>query len=217
MKTPERTASSPHFAQLSTYEDWAAQNWLHAPGTDNAQLHARAKLDEEAIELAEALELGIPEDIVSEAGDVVWTATASGSNGGISISEALKVNYPAIFNSDSISTYSIDELAAGIFEGTSVEQTQKYIKQYSSTIGKNAKQWFRLQPALHSTPKSFSDIWIATKHTQALSALADIILLTSYALQEFTDSNLEDALHNNYHKIEQRIKTGEAVTKPPRI
>jgi NTP pyrophosphatase (non-canonical NTP hydrolase) len=217
MKTPERTASSTDFAQLSTYEEWATQNWLHTPGTDSAQLHARAKLDEEAVELADALDIGNIEDIISEAGDVLWTATASGSNTGISVSHALSEAYPTMFEKDSITTRSIDELAATIFEGVSVEQAQKLLKQYASTIGKNAKQWFRLKATVNSIPQNFSDAWIATKRTEAVSSLADITLLTSYVLQEFTDSNLNAAMKDNYQKIEQRIKSGSAVTRSPRI
>lgn len=216
MKTPEQFVSSVNFAQLSRYEEWAAQNWLYTPGSDDAQLHARAKLDEEATELAEALDLGVSKDIISEAGDVLWTATASGSNAGISISQALAESYPTIFGTEPISTLSIDELAIGIFEGTSLEQTQKYLKQYGSTIGKNAKQWFHLKSTANPTPETFGDAWIATKRVQAVSALADIILLTSYALQEFTVSGLEDAMDDNYQKIEARIKAGAAVTKSPR-
>ena len=217
MKIPERLQSAPDFALLSTYESWSAQNWLHTPGSDGAQLHARAKLNEEAIELAEALNTGTSEDIISEAGDVLWTATASGSNAEISISQALVETYPAMFDTDAISTQAIDDLALGVFEGTSVEQTQKYLKQYGSTIGKNAKQWFRLKSTVNSIPKTFGDAWIKMKRDETVSALADITLLTSYTVQEFAGSHLENVMNDNYQKIEQRIKAGAAVTKPPRI
>jgi phosphoribosyl-ATP pyrophosphohydrolase len=217
MNTPERTPSSPDFTQLSSYEAWSAQNWLHTAGTDSAQIHARAKLDEEAVELAEALTTGSPEDIISEAGDVLWTAMASGSNTGILVSHALVEAYPIVFEDSHVTTRSIDELAAVVFEGTSVEQAQKFLKQYASAIGKNAKQWFRLKASVHSTPQNFSDAWIATKRTEAVLALANITLLTSYVLQDFTDSCLETAMNDNCRKIEQRIQTGSAVTKAPRV
>jgi NTP pyrophosphatase (non-canonical NTP hydrolase) len=217
MKTPERPQSTPDFARLSTYESWASQNWLHIPGSDDAQLHARAKLDEEVVELADALNTNTAEDIISEAGDVLWTATASGSNAKISISQALVNTYPAMFDTSTVSTRAIDDLALGIFEGTSVEQTQKYLKQYGSTIGKNAKQWFRLKSTVNPIPKTFSDAWIKTKRDEVVPALADIALLTSYAVQEFAGSCLEDVMSDNYQKIEQRIKAGYAVTKYPRI
>jgi len=216
MKNPERTLSSPPFARLSEYEAWATQNWLYPSGTDGAQLHARAKLDEETIELAEALTTGTPEDIISEAGDVLWTTHASGSNSGLSISQALVESYPAIFHTDQITTQSIDELGYKMFEGTSLEQTQRYLAQYGSTIGKNAKQWFRLSNTVHPVPETFGDAWIGTKRTKAASALADIVLLTSFSLQEFADAHLQVAMDTNYRKIEQRIKIGAALTKAPR-
>jgi phosphoribosyl-ATP pyrophosphohydrolase len=216
MNTSERIISSPDFAQLSNYENWAAQNWLYQPGSDNAQQHARAKLDEEAVELIDAITLAIPEDIISEAGDVLWTAHASGSNTGISISRALTESYPTIFNVEHIPTALIDELARAIFHDASTEEMQNYLSYQTSLAAKSNEQWFRLSPIAKIPFETFTDALIASKRERAVAALATTTLATSFVIQEFASSTLQDAMKDNYQKIEQRIVTGARVAKPPR-
>lgn len=217
MITPEKEVSTLSFTYLSDYEQWAAQNWLFEPGTDRAQLHARAKLDEEITELSDALVLAAPADIISEAGDVLWTATASSSNAGISISESLRETYPTLFNTEPISTGQVDKFSREIFADFTTQDTQTLLNEYGSKLSKASKQWFRLSPLVTATPTTFAEALITTKRDRTIDALANVTLLTSYSIQAFASSDLQTAMLHNHQKIEERIKAGSAVTKPPRV
>jgi len=217
MKTPEQLPTSTDFTLLSTYEQWAAQNWLYQSGTDEAQLHAQAKLDEEVVELADALTTSVPEDIISEAGDVLWTSSASGSNTGITISRALAEHYPTIFNTETISTTAIDEAAMAAHQDMPLNELQTSLRQNGFRVAKYAKQWFRLRSLAKAPAETFTDALIATKRSRTIGALASLTLLTSYAAQQFAGSTLAGAMNDNYQKIEHRLNTGAAITKPPRI
>ncbi|MFZ1301041.1 MAG: MazG nucleotide pyrophosphohydrolase domain-containing protein [Candidatus Microsaccharimonas sp.] len=209
---PERS-----FTQLSDYETWASQNWLHQDGTLDAQLHARGKLDEEVKELIEALDDDDSHEIISEAGDVLWTAHASGLNTDIPLSQSLHDTFPLYFPDAQITAADIDEAAYEHFDGVDKETTQEYLAYHELHLSKAAKQWFKLRDVARPSVESFADAYIHLKHSRATFALANMALAVSYVAQEFAGASIEDVMQDNYQKIEQRIKAGAAVTKNPRV
>lgn len=217
MTTPERPTLLPrNFDTIADYESWAAQYWLHTPGTIEAQLHAREKFDEETHELIESLLSGTPEDIISEAGDVLWTANASGSNTGISLTEVLHGAFPGYLDpSNPIETDDIDQLADSLFGDTTIRELEEYLTHNEHVLGKAAKQWFVLKNTVNTPEKTFGDAWINIKRADAASALLNTILMVSYIAQHYAGSTLQAVMQQNYRKIEDRLRAGAPVTKLP--
>ena len=207
---------SRDFVQLSDYEDWASQNWLHQNGTLDAQLHARGKMTEEINELIEALEIGKQDEIISEAGDVLWTSHASGLNSSVPLSSSIQEVYPTHFSGESLHVDQLDEVALEVFQGVDRDTTIEYLAHYERQLGKAAKQWFNLREKIIPDSDTFANTLIGLKRVRATHALANTALLVSYIAQEFADSRIKDVMQENYQKIEQRIKAGAAVTKQPR-
>lgn len=218
MTTPENTPlSTDNFTSLSDYEHWASTHWVHPNGTLQAQHHAREKLGEETEELIESILHGSPADIISEAGDVLWTACASGSNADITISEGLISCFPGYFSSDKpISTSEIDSLAATLFNGIDNCEVIEYLHEGERVLGKKAKQWFVLRDSVGTPENTFADAWITLKRSDAVEALTRTTLLVSFIAQQYAGEGLGAVLRTNYQKISQRLQTGSQVTKPPR-
>ena len=217
MDTSEQAAiSSRNFTHLSDYESWASLYWLHQNGTPAAQLHARSKLREETEELVEALEIGNPDEIISEAGDVLWTSHASGMNADISISESLRTIFPVRFSDVSPRITQLDELALELLAGTPAVQIGQELRGYELQLGKAANQWFNLQEHADVPSDTFANAYIHLKRSRAVHALANTTLLISYVAQEFAGVSLGDVMRENHAKIEGRLLRSEVVTKPPR-
>jgi NTP pyrophosphatase (non-canonical NTP hydrolase) len=216
MTTPENQLPPPNFNHLAEYEAWAAQYWLNTPGSIEAQLHAREKHEEETHELIEALSSGTPDDSLSEAGDVLWTATASGSNAGISLTEVLHAAFPGYLSpADPIATDQIDALADTLFDGVSIRELAEYLTHNEHILGKTTKQWFVLRDSVSTPEKTFADAWTNIKRADATTALLNTILLVSYIAQHYAHANLQTVMQRNYQKIEGRLQSGAPVTSSP--
>lgn len=211
-----RTSPPSEFTHLSDYETWASLNWLHQNGTLDAQLHARGKLGEEIDELIEALEIGSGEDIISEAGDVLWTSHASGLNTEITVSTSLRTIFPEQFSNESISTIGLDGVALEIYGGVDKDMTIEYLAHYELHLGKAAMQWFNLREKASPDSASFANTYMHLKHGRAIHALANTSLLVSYVAQQFAGSTIQQVMQQNHDKIEHRLANGAAVTKLPR-
>lgn len=218
MVTPENSPLFPkNSTVLSDYERWASTQWIHPRGTIDAQHHAREKLGEETKELIEAIMNGSPTDIISEAGDVLWTASATASNADITISEGLASCFPAYFSPDSpIDLQQIDSLATMLFTDIHIRDVVDYLHDGEHVLGKKASQWFTLRDGVSSPEKTFADAWINLKRSDAVQALTRTTLLLSFIAQHYAGADLNAVLQANYQKIEQRLKTGLSVTKSPR-
>lgn len=194
MTTPERALSSPRFDHLADYEAWASKYWIHTPGSVEAQRHARAKLDEETHELITALTSGSPEEIISEASDTLWTAAATASNAGITLTEVLSSAFPGYFKADTpIHTQDIDSIAATLFDDISTKDVQEYLQENQATL---AKAIINREDVAHITTMT--------------------TLLVSYIAQHYGGKNLAAVLEANYQKIEARVQRGDSVTRLPR-
>lgn len=208
---------SPSFDHISDYEKWASSHWLHEPGSIEAQQHARAKLGEETQELIEAITSGTPDEVISEAGDVLWTAAATASNAGITITEVVESAFPGYLAPDTpINTQEIDRLAQMLFDDVHLMDLGDYLRESEHILGKTAEQWFNLNNTVSTPVKTFADAWINIKRADAASALLQLTLLVSYVAQHYAGQSLRSVLGANYQKIEQRLQAGDSVTKPPR-
>lgn len=217
MSTPEYgPVPRPHFQNIGDYEQWASTAWIHPHGTIEAQLHARGKLAEETQELIDALSEGNQAQIISEAGDVLWTTLANGSNAGITMTEGLVSAFPAYFTAETpISTQDIDTLAATLFDDIAPLHIKDYLWDGERVLGKKAKQWLALGESVNAPEKTFADVWINAKRADALEALTRTTLLISFIAQQYAGAGLQNVLNANYQKIEQRIQAGIPVTKIP--
>jgi NTP pyrophosphatase (non-canonical NTP hydrolase) len=218
MTTPENSVlPPPNFNHIADYEAWATQYWLNTPGSIEAQLHAREKHGEETHELIEALSSGAPDDIISEAGDVLWTATASGSNAGISLTEVLHGAFPGYLSpADPVATDQVDPLASTLFDGVSIDELAQYLTHNEHILGKTTKQWFVLRDTVSNPEKTFADAWTNIKRADATTALLNTVLLVSYIAQHHAHADLQTVMQRNYQKIEGRLQSGAPVTKLPR-
>lgn len=220
MTTSEHTPlSSPTFTHIEDYEAWAATRWIHPKGNIEAQHHARGKFNEETQELIDALsrEDKDLDEIISEAGDVVWTGLANASNVDIGISESILAAFPGYFHPESpVTTADIDPLALTLFGGISDKDVVDYLHENARILGKSAKQWFNLRYIVNVPERTFADTWITLKKIDATNALTNTVLLVSYIAQHYADQDLATVLTTNHQKVEQRARTGQAVTKPPR-
>jgi hypothetical protein len=218
MTTPENQLPTPEFNHIADYEAWAAQHWLNTPGSIEAQLHAREKLDEEVHELIEALSTGTPDEIISEAGDVLWTATAAGSNAGISLTEVLHNAFPGYLSpSDPIATDQVDQLSDSLFDGVSIRELADYLRDNEHILGKTTKQWFVLRDTVSTPEKTFADAWTNIKRSDATTALLNTLLLVSYTARHYANADLQTVMQQNHQKIEGRLQAGAPVTKLPSL
>ncbi|MDB5181968.1 MAG: MazG nucleotide pyrophosphohydrolase domain, partial [Candidatus Saccharibacteria bacterium] len=167
---------------LEQYQAWASQDWLYDLGSDQAQLHARAKLEEEASELVEALTAGDNDEIISELGDVLWTATANGQNCGITLADSMRHELsPDYFADESITLAQIDELALELIPEELPRVMANWVNYMAHYVGKAASQWSNLSPEIDpdKQPESFSDAWILLKRERARDGLTQTVLLCS--------------------------------------
>lgn len=217
MNTPESsTSSSPDSSLLSDYELWATQNWVHTPGTLDAQLHARAKFEEEIDELIEAISLEDSHEITSEAGDVLWTATASGHNTDISLSQSLQATYPDHFQEGPVTVQQIDRAAREVFSDSSTDEIRQSLEDSKIGLGKMTKQWFVLKDAARTPAETFADAWIGNKRERAVRNLANTALIVSFIAQRFAHSGLQQVIDMNREKLNHRLQSGSAITKLPK-
>lgn len=99
------------FNRPEDFELWVRQDWLYEPGSGDALAHVRGKLDEEVEELIVALHNGSDEDVLSEGGDVLWTATATAINTGPGIERSLRHSSYRSVPPEDITFAAIDAVA----------------------------------------------------------------------------------------------------------
>jgi|GEM_PF-6690895 len=215
--TPERSLlPTTRFDHISDYEQWAGQNWVHTPGSPEAQTHARAKFDEETHELIDAILSGTPEEISSETGDMVRTAVATGSNAGLTVTESLRSALPGYFGPhDPITVKAVDAIALNLFNGINSKTVVGYLRDGERVLGKKANLWFKFSGNVNTPPKTFADAWLKSNRVDAVHALATTILLAGFIAHEYVGKDLGAILDENYQKIEQRLSTGKEVTRSP--
>jgi len=220
--TPERSLlPTTRFDHISDYEQWAGQYWVHTHGSPEAQIHARAKFDEETHELIDAILGGTPEEISpeeisSETGDMVWTAVATGSNAGLTVTESLRSAFPGYFGpNDPITVKAIDSIAFNLFNGIDSKTVVGYLRDGERVLCKKANLWFKFSGNVNTPPKTFADAWLKSNRVDAVHTLATTVLLASFIAQEYVGKDLGAILDENYHKIEQRVSAGKEVTRSP--
>jgi NTP pyrophosphatase (non-canonical NTP hydrolase) len=214
----ERPQNIPHFDTLQDYQLWASTNWLYEQGSDKAQLHARGKIAEETQELTDALSSGEPEEVLSEIGDVLWTATANAHNAGITIEESFRYTFsPESFSDDPISVNQIDEMAVDFTSDQPIEETITRLKYLAGRLGKAAKQYHNLSPLVdaNAAAETFADAWILLKAARAKQSLTEIVLIASSLAQNHCGSTLQEAMMSNRRKLTARINTGLPITSLP--
>jgi NTP pyrophosphatase (non-canonical NTP hydrolase) len=216
----ESVVSPAPFTTLEQYQEWASQDWLYDHGSDEAQLHARAKLREEASEFAEAIADGNSDEIISELGDVLWTATANGQNCGISLEAGLRHELSAEYFSDEpITLEQVDSLAQELIPDETPEELADWVIAMARYIGKAAMQWRNLSPLIDTdkNPETFSDAWILLKHAQTTDGLTQTVLLCSAIAQRVADKKIEDVIACNIEKLYARKAAGLPITMLPHL
>jgi NTP pyrophosphatase (non-canonical NTP hydrolase) len=212
----ETLVTDTPFRTVSDYEYWANQDWIHEHGTLSAQIHARRKFEEEIDELAEAISSGVPEDIISEAGDVLWTATANASNADVSLNESLRYYVPDRFTDGDTDVKYIDAVALELWGGFDPLYINNALMSLRHTLGKSSQQWFSLKSSVHvdRPSETFTEAYIHNKSDRIKHNLALTTLLCSLVAQQ-AGSSLEEVMRINAHKLSTRIAKGQAVTKLP--
>ncbi len=206
------------FNTLQEYQAWAATDWLHEPGSDEGQLHARSKLDEETTELAEAIQVHKPDEILDELGDVLWTATANAHNAGVALEDSFRYSLlEGTFDDNPISIAKIDDMSSEFVAGQTPEETSARLKYLSGYLGKAAKQWHNLSPLIdaQAQPATFSEAWIQLKAGRTKGSLVELVLICSAIAQQECSKSLQDAMKTNAQKLQARKAMGEPLTKLP--
>lgn len=214
-----------HFKTLNDYESWVAENWLHPPGSDEAQLHVRAKLDEEVKELGEALEKDRSDDIKAELGDVLWTSTA------VAINEGFEAKGEPIFldEIDRLARDRVwDEPVLGVLYGLSSERiteklkagdtamTKQVMESLTHQLGKAGRMAHRFADQFdysNSKHNTFGSAWLEVQQHRLVDARAQILLLASLIAQDRLQLSLADIMQANYAKLTARISSGQPITK----
>lgn len=224
----------PPINTLAEFEDFVATNWLHSLGSDEAQAHVRAKLEEEITELIAALENESSGAIISEMGDVLWTSAAVALNEGLTLQEAIQrssiaAHLPkAALSLDDIDTaattaiptiqwdlpavqavYDMD--ASAINEKISsgdVDMTHLALKYLAGRLGKSAR-------ILHVL-SDYEDGWTDLHRARTTEELSELIILVSYIAQSRLGSSLSAAIADNHTKLSARVASGQPITKAPR-
>lgn len=222
----------PIFEALGDYEAWVRQNWLYEAGSDSAQVHISNKLREEIAEFSEALRSEAPQDILSEAGDVLWTASAVACNEGYSLERAFRVSsIGSRIASTSVDVEVVDELASTmepivwdvpglrsyldktdlslheeIMQGDS-EITEAVLYGLAQRLAKST----RITHALDKIGEP--DGWTRLHEGRTVETLSQLVLLTTFAVRRKTGYGLRTIMDENFKKIEGRIARGEQVSK----
>ena len=155
---------------------------------------------------------------MAEAGDVLWTATASGSNCGISVERSLRTSHPDAFRDRVIRLVDIDVLARGSLPEDPSALNQK-LAILAHSLGKASQQWHVLGPLIepNERPSSFADAWIRLKEARAMVALSGLVLTISAIGQDRIGGiTLADTMASNVAKLNTRLANGEHITKLPR-
>lgn len=200
---------------LEQFETWVAQDWVYKNGSDEAQLHLRRKLDEESTELAGVLASSNHNEIISELGDFLWTATANGLNVGITSLDALRHELRSYqIGTETIAFALIDKLALETIPDLPVEQMEGWVKYLGHYLGKSAKQWRNLSPLIdtEAKPQNFSEAWIQLKRLRVYDALTQSVLITSALAQRHAGVTISDAIASNVDKLKNRKASGLPIT-----
>ncbi|HEY1645076.1 MAG TPA: MazG nucleotide pyrophosphohydrolase domain-containing protein [Candidatus Saccharimonadales bacterium] len=216
---PETVGNTPEFTNLKDYEVFVRQDWLYGNGTDEAQLHVRGKLEEEAREAAEAIKSEDPLRIIDELGDFLWTADASALNVGITFEESLRHELrPDKIGEGSIDVSLIDQLALELIPEESANEMAGWVNYLGHYLGKASKQWHNLSPLVDqaSDPQNFSDAWILLKRDRTFDGLTQALLVTSAIAQRHAGKSLADIMQHNADKLQARQLSGSAVTTLPK-
>lgn len=212
--SPEAIGKMP-LDNLEQFEKWVAQDWVYESGSDEAQVHVRGKLDEESAELAEVLASSNREEILSELGDFLWTATANGLNVGITSSDALRHELRTDqVGTEAITFDQIDKLALELMPDLPVDQMEGWVKYLGHYLGKAAKQWRNLSPLIdtEAKPQNFSEAWIQLKRLRAYDALTQSVLITSALAQRYAGATISDVVASNIAKLQNRKASGRPIT-----
>lgn len=204
------------FNTLRDYQQWANSDWVYKAGSDEAQQHARSKLEEESAELVKAMAEHQPEEIVSELGDVLWTASANAHNAGISLEDSFRYSLPdGSFEDSPIPVTKIDDMASEFISGQPLEEVAARLKYLSGYLGKVAKQWHNLSPPINADaqPTTFSETWIQLKAGRTKENLVEIVLICSAIGQQECSKSLQDVMEANAQKLMTRKAAGEPLTK----
>jgi NTP pyrophosphatase (non-canonical NTP hydrolase) len=211
---PEAIGTTP-LNNLQQFETWVSQDWVYESGSDEAQVHVRGKLDEESAELAEVLASSNREDILSDLGDFLWTATANGLNVGITSFDALRHELRTDqVGTEAITFDQIDKLALELMPDLPVDQMEGWVKYLGHYLGKAAKQWRSLSPLIdtEAKPQNFSEAWIQLKRLRAYDALTQAVLITSALAQRYANATISDVVVNNVEKLQNRKAAGLPMT-----
>lgn len=200
---------------LEQFEAWVSQDWVFARGSDEAQFHVRSKLREESTELAEVLASNDRQEIVSELGDFLWTATANGLNVGITSSDALRHELGSDqIGIETITLDRIDELAIELMPDLPVDQMADWIKYLSRYLGKAANQWRNLSPLINTDtqPQNLLEALIQLKLLRTYDAIAQSVLITSALAQRHAGATITDVVNGNVEKLQNRKVSGLPIT-----
>jgi NTP pyrophosphatase (non-canonical NTP hydrolase) len=214
--TLETMPTDHHFSTLAEYQSWAAENWIYPAGSQEFQLHSRAKLSQEAEELKAELSSSDPTGLRSELGDFFWCATTTADNSGLLLEDSLRFAFAGVFKEDSPIPVATVDRAVEDWAPSSDEELMWKIDGLAHSLGKNAKQWHALKQYvdLNAEPTGFSDAWIQLKAKHSMYALAEVVITVSHIAQQRLGLSLSDIMDDNYQKLTGRIERGENVTKP---
>jgi phosphoribosyl-ATP pyrophosphohydrolase len=218
MNTPgEGIVDSVEISTLEGFDSWVAQDWLFDRGSDEAQVHVRGKLREEANELAEVLTSNHRSNILDELGDFLWTANANGLNSGITSCDSLRHELREDqIGIGPISLDRIDKLALELIPDLPADQMEGWVKYLGHYLGKAAKQWRVLSPSIDidAKPQNFAEAWTLLKRARTYDALTQSVLITSALAQRYADTTLSGVIIRNVNKLKSRKAAGLPVTSP---
>ena len=220
------------FNNLDDYESWVANDWLYPLGSNEAQRHTRAKLEEEVVELADAFVGGSRDEIISEMGDVLWTAEAVAMNEGFMLEGAVRYSVRGEgMPADTLTLETIDNVARTTdvawdvpvikaLYGLSDSEVQagietgddRIVRLVLSSLGNELGKSARIVRVLPDP----EDGWTRLHEVRAAEALGQIVLLVSYLAQSRCDSTLAEVMTANHDKLAARLANKEPVTKQPR-
>ena len=228
--TPEQLQAPAPFERLADWQEWVTQEWIYPIGSLDAQLHTRAKLDDEVGELAHALSHGNDEQIKDELGDVLWTATGTAYNAGVSLKECF--SYDKEDDKDSVQLVDLERHTASIDRSPLVYDSYeaelmrikpdysdplRQIQVRAHDIGKGAKQYFvwNRDLELNNPPRDFADAWALVKRQRAVEGLRQIFIASGIIAQDRLGITLAEIMEHNRQKLLGRIARGEQITKLP--
>jgi NTP pyrophosphatase (non-canonical NTP hydrolase) len=223
-------AEAPIFSQLSEWDIYAGQDWLYPERSVEAHRHFRGKLEEEQLELREALAAADIDGIAAEGGDVAWCATAIARNAGVTLEEATE---GSTING-ALTPVDIDQLAesglqywdvpglkaAHNYDDADVNELMRagdtgtlaaVIAELSHQVCKSTEICRKLQ----AEGLVGDNQWYYLHESRIKEGVSELLVAVAVAARG-AGKSLAEVLQGTYQKLEGRKNDNRPITKLPR-